>query len=198
MSNTKSLSPLNPETTALILIDLQKGVASMPVEPLSSDKVIENANKLIDAFHKQHSLVIFVRVSSSPDGKDMLHLQADEPMVRRGKMPNDWAEIVPTLNKQPEDLLITKPQTGAFYGTELDLQLRRRGINTIVLGGIATNYGVEATARDAVERGYNLVFATDVMASMTAQDHEFAVTRIFPRIGRVRKTGEITASLSEK
>lgn len=194
MKNINIQLSLNTENTTLILIDLQKGITAMPTEPLSSDLVIRNANTLIDLFHKLHSFVVFVRVSASPDGKDMLRPQADEPMVRSGKMPGNWAEIVPELHKQPEDLVITKHQWGAFYGTELDLQLRRRGIDTIILGGIATNFGVESTARDAYERGYNLIFAADAMASRTVQDHEFATTRIFPRIGRVRKTEEIINS----
>ena len=80
--------------------------------------------------------------------------------------PADWAEIVPELGPEPGDLVITKRQWGAFYGTELDLQLRRRGIDTILLTGIATNIGVESTARDAYERGYRQVFVEDAMAAM--------------------------------
>jgi nicotinamidase-related amidase len=125
----------------------------------------------------------------------MLHPKTDSPMIRRGEMPKDWAEIVTELSPTREDLVITKHQWGAFYGTELDLELRRRGIKTIVLCGISTNYGVESTARDAYERGYDLIFAQDAMAARTKADHEFAVTRIFPRIGRVRQTGQIVATL---
>jgi nicotinamidase-related amidase len=181
----------NPETTALILIDLQKGITAMPAEPYSTQQVIANAQKLVEAFHKAKGTVILVHVSSSPDGKDMLKPNVDEPMVRKGEMPKDWAEIVSELSPKENDLLITKHQWGAFYGTELDLELRRRGIKTIILGGISTNYGVESTARDAYERGYDLVFAEDAMAARTKEDHNFAITRIFPRIGKIRKTEEI-------
>jgi nicotinamidase-related amidase len=92
--------------------------------------------------------------------------------------------------------VITKRQWGAFYGTELDLQLRRRGIRTIVIGGIATNFGVESTARDAFERGYEQVFAEDAMSSVSAEAHRFAVSVVFPRIGRVRSTDEILQALA--
>ena len=108
--------------------------------------------------------------------------------------PANWSEIVPELERKDNDFVITKHEWGAFYGTELDLQLRRRGITHIVLGGIATNYGVESTARDAYEHGYNLVFASDAMSSRLASDHDFALARIFPRIGRVRLTSEIEIS----
>jgi len=197
MENVKSLSYLDPKTTALILIDLQQGIVAMPTEPLMPEQVIKNAQKLIEAFHQLKAQVILVRVASSFDGKDMLNPIVDEPMVRRGNLPEGWANIVSELKPQENDLLITKHQWGAFYGTELDLQLRRRGITTIVLGGIATNMGVESTARDAYERGYNLIFVCDAMAARTKEDHEFALTRIFPRIGRIRKTKEIIGYLGK-
>jgi nicotinamidase-related amidase len=92
---------------------------------------------------------------------------------------------------QPGDLRITKRQWGAFYGTELDLQLRRRGIKTIVLGGIATNIGVESTARQAWEHGYAMILVEDATSGMSAEMHEFAFKNIFPRISRVVKAGEI-------
>ena len=80
---------------------------------------------------------------------------------------------------------------GAFYGTELDLQLRRRGITTIILLGIATNFGVESTARFAYEYGYNQIFIEDAMTSLTEEAHTFVIKIIFPRIGKVRKTNEL-------
>jgi nicotinamidase-related amidase len=197
MSTTQYLPNLNPETTALILIDLQKGIVLMPTEPLNPDQVIMNAQKLTRAFHKAKAQVILVHVSGAPDGKDMLHPQADEPMMRSSELPKDWASIVEQLTPAGSDLVITKRQWGAFYGTELDLELRRRGVKTIVLGGIATNFGVESTARDAYERGYNLIFASDAMAARSSADHEFALTRIFPRIGKVRQTEEIINALQK-
>ena len=91
--------------------------------------------------------------------------------------------------------MITKRQWGAFYGTDLDLQLRRRGRTTIVLCGIATCFGVESTARGAYEHGYEQIFAEDAMAALTAAEHEHAITRVLPRIGRIRTTAQILADL---
>lgn len=194
---TPVLSPLDPKSTALLLIDLQNGIVGMPTAPLPAEQVISNARKLVEAFHRLEAQVILVRVAGALDGKDMLHPDADEPMVRSGPRPDGWSEIVPDLSPQGNDLVITKRQWGAFYGTELDLELRRRGISTIVLGGISTNYGVESTARDAYERGYRLVFAGDAMAARETEDHEFAIRRIFPRIGRIRSTEQIIQALEE-
>ena len=96
-------------------------------------------------------------------------------------------EIKPTH----KDIVIAKRQWGAFYGTELDLQLRRRKIETIVLCGVSTNIGVETTARDAYQRGYNQVFVTDAMAANSNDEHEATLKHIFPRIGLLRTTDEI-------
>ena len=110
-----SIAHLDSQTTVLILIDLQKGITSFTTEPYSAKQVIANAQKLVDQFHQSKSLVILVHVMSSPDGKDMLHPDVDQPMIRHGEMPKDWAEIVPELTPYGNDLLITKHQWGAFY-----------------------------------------------------------------------------------
>ncbi len=93
---------------------------------------------------------------------------------------------------------MTKKQWGAFYGTDLDLQLRRRGISTLLMCGIATCFGVESTARDAYERGYQQIFVEDAMSSRTAEEHQHTVTRIFPRMGRVRSTEQVLAALNAR
>jgi nicotinamidase-related amidase len=101
------------------------------------------------------------------------------------------------VKPRENDVLILKRHWGAFYGTELDLQLRRRHIETIVIGGIATNFGVESTARSAYELGYHLICAEDAMASFNHTNHDFATENIFPRLGRVRSTVEIVRALRE-
>ncbi len=112
-----------------------------------------------------------------------------------GPVPPDWTEIVPELGPEPGDVVIAKRQWGAFYGTELDLQLRRRGVDTIVLAGISTNVGVESTARDAYERGYEQVFVEDAMSARDAGEHAHTVRAMFPRMGRVRSTADVLAAL---
>ena len=92
---------------------------------------------------------------------------------------------------QPTDLRVTKHQWGAFYGTDLDVQLRRRGIKVIVLAGIATNFGVESTAEQAWERGYEVVIAENGTSSRTAEMHAFSIKTMLPRISRITQTGNI-------
>ncbi|VDZ62366.1 Isochorismatase family protein yecD [Serratia odorifera] len=110
-------------------------------------------------------------------------------------MPADWWTFPEALAVDDSDILIVKRQWGAFYGTDLEMQLRRRGITTLVLGGIATNIGVESTARAAWERGFELIIAEDMCSAPNAEMHRFAFENIFPRLARVRSTGEILAAL---
>ncbi len=185
---------IDKSRTALVAIDLQKGITGRPTAPYAADAVIKNAAALAAAFRKNGMPVFLVRVTPSLDGKDSLRPVADAAMPAWSP-PADWADIVPEMGPEHGDFVITKHQWGAFYGTELDLEFRRRGITTMVLCGIATNIGVESTARFAYEYGYHQVFAEDAMAAMSAEEHMFTITKTFPRIGLVRKSKEIVASL---
>ena len=181
---------LDPKQTALVLIDLQKGVLSRQTAPHSAADVLARSVRLANAFRKAGGLVVLVHVSFSPDGADALKQPTDAgPMG--GARDADWDVISPELGPGEGDIVITKRQWGAFYGTQLDMQLRRRGIETIVIGGIATNFGVESTARDAYEHGYAVVFVEDAMAGLSESAHSFAISNIFPRLGRVRSTEEV-------
>jgi nicotinamidase-related amidase len=184
---------LNPKQTALILIDLQQGIVSRQLAPHSAQDVVQRSAKLAKGMRKAGGTVVYVHVLLG----ETLRLPADKQMPRPSEPPPASAsELVPEAGFQPDkDLLITKRQWGAFYGTDLDLQLRRRGIRTLIMGGIATNLGVESTARNAHERGYELVFAEDAMSTMTPEMHRFAVETIFPIMGRVRTTDEIIDAL---
>jgi nicotinamidase-related amidase len=184
---------LDRKTTALVVIDLQKGIASRPTVPHSAQTVIANAAKLAEAFRKGNMPVFLVRVAFS--GPERLSPTTDETWTAPANMPKDWSELVGELKQGESDVVITKKQWGAFYGTELDLQLRRRGIRTIVLCGIATNYGVESTARFAYEYGYDQVFPEDAMSSMAPEAHAASVNFVLKRMGRVRTTEEILQAL---
>jgi len=186
---------LTPARTALVVIDLQRGTVAMPTGPHPASDVVTRAAALADALRAAGGTVVLVRVTPSEDGRDALRPRTDMPAQHPGPRPPDWAEIVPELGPEPGDLVITKRQWGAFYGTELDLQLRRRGIGTILLAGISTNVGVESTARDAFERGYEQVFVEDAMTARSPDDHAHALRTVFARIGRVRSTAEVLAAL---
>lgn len=178
--------------TALVVIDLQKGVVAMPtahdVKP-----VVAQSLRLVEAFRAKNFPVVLVNVRFAPDFADALRPRSDaKPPAANGPLPPDFFELIPELKADPaRDILITKRQWGAFYGTSLDLQLRRRGVTGIVLCGIATSIGVESTARDAYELGYNQTFAVDAMTDLFEDAHQRAIERIFPRMGEADSTESI-------
>ena len=177
--------------TALILIDLQKGIAAHQLAPYSFEAVLAKGKELARRFRVAKAPVVLVNVAFAPDFSDALKAPVERPMqAPPGGLPKDWFELADGL-AEPSDLKVTKRQWGAFYGTDLDLQLRRRGVTTVVIGGIATNMGVESTARAAHEHGYAVVLAEDAAATFSAEMHAFAFEHIFPRLGRVAKADEI-------
>jgi nicotinamidase-related amidase len=184
---------LDPKT-ALVVVDIQKGIVGRPtVHPTAT--VVSNVVRLVDAFRAKALPVVLVRVGWSPDHGDALRTRTQAPLGGAPPAP-DFFEYADELRADPaRDILIHKRQWGAFYGTDLDLQLRRRGVTGIVLSGIATSIGVESTARDAWERAYNLTFASDALTDLNADAHERALGIIFPRIGEIGTTSEILAKL---
>ena len=185
---------IDPAATALVLIDLQRGIASTETKPHAAADVVARGAELAAAFRAHRALVVLVRVDPGPNGELMPRPIADVQRPPLAVTP-EWSELVPELGRAPSDVVVTKHQPNAFFGTDLDVQLRRRGIRTIVLGGISTNVGVEATARAAHERGYEQVFAEDAMAARAELLHVHAVTHFFPTIGRVRSTRDVIAAL---
>ena len=178
-------------TTALILIDLQKGIVGLPLAPYSGAAVLAKGKKLARHFRAANAPVVLVNVAFSTDFGDALKMPVDRPpQLPSSGFPEGWTDLADGL-AEPSDLRITKRQWGAFYGTELDLQLRRRGVTSVVIGGIATNVGVESTARAAHEHGYGVVFAEDAITGRAAELHAFAFEHIFPMLGRVAKADEI-------
>ena len=175
---------VDPKSTALVLIDLQQGILGYPLAPLSGDDLLSRGKALAGKFRAAGAPVVLVNVGWAADSKDVLHAPVDYPTHPKGGFPAGFSKLADGLAAEG-DILITKRQWGAFTGTELDLQLRRRGIHTIVLGGVATNMGVESTARQAWELNYAVVIAKQATTSIDGAMHDFAISRIFPRISRV-------------
>ena len=180
--------------TALVIIDLQKGIAGRETKPYSASEVIANAARLLSAFRKNGMKTFLVHVAAAQDA--MLKTISDEGWYRPAGIPADWSDFVPEITPTESDVVINKKQWGAFYGTDLELWMRRSGIDTIVLCGIATDYGVESTARFAYEYGFQQIFAEDAMASMSEEQHSAAIKYVFRRMGKVRKTQEILDAMT--
>jgi nicotinamidase-related amidase len=177
---------------AIVVIDLQKGIVWMQTKPIDSKIVIENCVTLVDKFRSMNLPVFLVHVDFI--WWDNLKPLCDTPAMI-GDLPSWWSDFVDELNIQDSDIIITKRQWWAFYWTELDLQLRRRGVDTIILCWIATSIWVESTARNAYELWYNQIFPVDAMSSRTDEEHNSTINNIFPRIGQVKTTFEVLSVL---
>jgi nicotinamidase-related amidase len=186
------LTALDPRT-ALVLVDLQYGITSLLDSAVLADPVARAAD--LAARFRDHRLpVVLVRVAFSADGADV---PRNRTAVARpsGRPPANWTEPLSELDPQPSDVVVTKHQPGAFHGTDLDLQLRRRGVTGIVLGGVATSLGVESTGRAGYDHGYNLTFAADAMADPDPRAHEHSLHVTFPKFGEVDTASAIAAAL---
>jgi nicotinamidase-related amidase len=179
------LTTLDPKT-ALVVIDLQKGIVAYPTAHPAAD-VVSRAGALAAAFRKHGLPVVLVNVIGRPAGRT--------EQSRTAPPAADWADLVPELNRQPADHLVTKKTPGAFTNTDLEQHLKQAGVTQIVLAGVATSIGVEATARHAFELGFNVTLAIDAMTDMNADAHINSVTRIFPRLGETGSTSQIVELL---
>jgi nicotinamidase-related amidase len=177
-----ALTTLDPKT-ALIVIDLQAGVVALPTaHPMAG--VVENSVALAEAFRANGLPVVLVNVTGAPSGRT-------ERSAAGGARPEGWDVLIPELNQQPSDHLVTKQTRGAFTGTDLEQYLRDNGVTQVVVTGVATGSGVESTARHAHELGFNVTLATDAMTDMNADVHENSVAQIFPGIGETGTTREV-------
>ena len=184
-----ALTTLDP-TTALIVIDLQKGIVSLPTaHPIN--EILQRTRALADAFRRRGLPVVLVNVSGVPPGRT-------EQSRFRGELPSGFADLVPELGQQPSDHVVTKRTAGAFTRTDLEPYLTSKGVTQVVIIGVATSMGVEATARQAHELGFNVTLAVDAMTDMDADLHANSAGKIFPRLGETGTTAEIVDLLERR
>lgn len=177
-----AVTTLDPQT-ALLVVDLQKGIVALPtVHPAGA--VLKRAGALADAFRAHGLPVVLVNVTGGAPRRA-------EQTRARAELPAGWADLVPELNQQPQDHLVTKRTWGAFTNTGLEEHLKKLGVTQVVIAGIATSIGVESTARQAYEHGFNVTLAVDAMTDMSPDAHMNSITRIFPRLGETGTTQEI-------
>lgn len=178
---------LNKHSTALIIIDLQEGIATEGRAPYSSEQIVTTNKAIAARFREAGAPVVLVKVAFNAD-------EAPSSAVSTSALPEQTPEGFDTLVEglqQPEDIVVTKHHWGAFIGTDLDLQLRRRGIDTVVITGIATNFGVESTARSAWELSYNVVIPEDACTSFSDEMHRFSCEHILKRIAVVNRSDDL-------
>ena len=182
--NAVAVTALDPKT-GLIVVDLQQGIVSLPsAHPI--DAVVKRVATLANAFRARGLPVVLVNVVGVPPGR------TEQPRLRR-ESPVGWSDLLPELGRQPQDHVVSKHTPGAFANTHLEAHLKGLGVTQVVIAGVATSNGVETTARQAYELGFNVALATDAMTDLHADAHAHSVTRVFPRIGETGATHEIIA-----
>ncbi len=179
------LTTLDPNI-ALIVIDLQKGlVIGSFIHPIG--EIIDRTRVLIDAFRAKNLPVVLVNVAGRGPGRTEQGPRSSQTFAE------GWTDLLPQLDQQPSDIVVTKRSWGAFATTDLEAQLKARGVTQVVVTGVATSGGVEATARQAYEQGFNVTLALDAMTDIRAEAHEYSIGNVFPRLG---ETGSIQGIIS--
>lgn len=184
-----SVTTIDPET-ALIVIDLQKGIMNSPFIHPAAD-IVGRSRALLDAFRACGLPVVLVNVAGRAPGRT-------EQPPRLTTFPEGFTELLTELNQQPSDILVTKRTWGAFASTDLECQLKARGVTQVVLAGVATGTGVESTARQAYEQGFNVTLALDAMTDARPEAHACSVANVFPRLGETGSTQEIIDLLAKR
>jgi nicotinamidase-related amidase len=178
-----ALTTLDPNT-ALLVVDLQKGIVAMtPGERIAG--VVERARALVDAFRRLGLPVVLINVNGGAPGR------TEQPRPNLGALPESWTDFIPELNRQPGDIVVTKRTWGAFASTDLEQRLKSIGVTQVVVLGVATGTGVEATARQAYEAGFNVTLAIDAMTDGRPGGHDHSVGQVFPRLGETGTAQEI-------
>jgi nicotinamidase-related amidase len=187
--NLMPVTTLDPKT-ALIVVDLQKGIINSPfIHPVAG--VIERNRALLDVFRQRDLPVVLVNVAGGAPGR------TEQPR-RFSTFPEGFSDLIPELDRQASDIVVTKRTWGAFASTDLEAQLKANGVTQVVVTGVATGTGVEATARQAYEQGFHVTLALDAMSDVRPEAHEYSLASVFPRLGERGSTHDILTLLATR
>jgi nicotinamidase-related amidase len=164
---------LRSNDTALLIVDMQNCfVEGYPISAPEGPSVVERLNRLATVCREVGIPVIYTAHVVRPDGSNTGVMGEIIPPVNAGVIDDgaESAALHPGLDVQAGDIHLKKPRFGAFHGTDLELILRSRGINSLILGGIATNVCVDTTAREASVRDYHVHVLSDGTATFGLPD----------------------------
>jgi nicotinamidase-related amidase len=185
-----ALTALDPDT-ALIVVDLQKGIIGAAfAAPIAA--VIDRSAALIREFRKHDLPVVLINVAGGAPGR------TEEPRRHADSFPEGFTDFIPELDQQATDIVVTKHSWGAFATTDLQSRLKSLGVTQVVIVGVATGTGVEATARQAYEAGFNVALAVDAMTDKRPEAHSYSIRNVFPRLGETATTVDIINELAKR
>jgi nicotinamidase-related amidase len=194
---------LDPQRTALLLFDLLEGhVNQDEASRVRYAPVIANAAALLAAARGAHAMVVYACADHRADRATSARTIRDTDNRLRPLKPGDpdaplltggtpQSQVIGELAPRADEFVVPKHRWSAFQGTYLDLALRTRGADTLILAGGSTDVGIASTAFAARDLDYNLVIASDACTSPELDNHEQLMRRVFPRMARVRTTLQI-------
>jgi nicotinamidase-related amidase len=189
-----------PKNTALLVMDYQNGIIGMIGD---SNPLLARVAEAIALVRRSGGVIGYVRVAFNDD--DLKAIPERNKMFARvagfGRAIHSdepTTAIHEALAPQPGDIVVRKTRVGAFSTTDLDRQLRERGITTLILAGISTGGVILSTIRDAADRDYRLFVLSDACADPEPDVHDFLVERILPRQADVIKIDELGALFNEQ
>ena len=197
MNDLKENMIFDLSKTAFVAIDMQKGIVNNgTLSPHTAQSILSNNDLLVRTLKRTAALKVLVNVDISTF--PYLSQQTDMGGMT-ASVPPEFTDLLlkDSLKDTDNMLTITKYNPSAFFGTSLDLQLRRRGIETIILSGVATTNGVYATALDAFQHGYHVVLAEDACSDRDKESHQLFIKKIFPKTVRVRSTKQIIEAIQQ-
>jgi nicotinamidase-related amidase len=166
--------------TALLGMDLQNGLLPRIADAAT---LVDTTNRAVDLVRDRGGVIGWVRIALDAD--ELAAIPATSTMAGRahaGMHPDAPAtQVGADLRAVPQDISVRKIRVGAFTTTDLDAQLRARGVDTLVLAGISTSGVVLSTVREAMDRDYRIIVLRDACADPDPEVHAFLVDRIFPR-----------------
>lgn len=205
-TKTMEQPPIPRKTSALVMNDMTienlRGRGPVHNKLIEESGIIQNTAQFVAGLRTQSVPIFWVRVERRADRADAVDNITDEflargckplPPIVKGSYEALNVEELPVL---PADQEILKPRYNPFIGTDLDIQLRTRGVNTVLLGGVSTNVGVENCARTARDLGYHVVVLSDCCFNIDIEAHEWTLKKIMPRFARVMTSKQALSLLA--
>ena len=197
---------VNLKRLALVNVDMQNCfVENSPFAAPDAFEVMRRINRLAEACRKSDVMVVHTLHVVRPDGSNAGVMGEIIPAVREGAINkgNPQAELHGDLIIDRGDVILEKPRYGAFHGTDLELILRARDIDSIIVTGIATNVCCETTAREAAVRDFRVFFLSDATATsgigdLSADEVQRATcATLGKRFAQVLTTDEMLSKIAE-
>jgi ureidoacrylate peracid hydrolase len=203
---------LHASNTALLLFDTLNGYLH-PSNPekirfLSEHQILPNLQRLLDGARRFGMTTFYPAGKHAPGGVDTVARLTDTDMDLNPRIApppvtphitsdSTDSDITPELAPEPGDLVVPKQRWNSFHQTNLDLQLRVRGIETIVIAGGSTDVGIASTVFSARDHDYGIVVVKDACYSARGSNNEFFMERVFPRMARIRSVDETIALMTK-